>query len=132
MVYAVDSYGVVVEVEAELVAHGGEFAGAFAEDVDELLCGCGFDASVVSFELGEDEVEFGFGFFEVWYVFFAGSGSGELVDESFAFVAAFVLADDDAGVAGVFAGLFAVGGYGFAEFVVGVLQIGDMYDCGVG
>ena len=77
MVYAVDSYGVVVEVEAELVAHGGEFAGAFAEDVDELLCGCGFDASVVSFELGEDEVEFGFGFFEVWYVFFAGSGSGE-------------------------------------------------------
>ena len=70
------------------------------------------------------EVEFRFGFFEVGYGFFDGSGFGELVDESFAFDAAFVLADDDAGFGWIVDGLLAVGDHGFAEFVVGVLQVG--------
>ena len=44
--------------------------------------------------------------------------------ESFAFDAAFVLADDDAGFGWIVDGLLAVGDHGFAEFVVGVLQVG--------
>ena len=50
--------------------------------------------------------------------------SAFLVDESFAFDAAFVLADDDAGFGWIVDGLLAVGDHGFAEFVVGVLQVG--------
>ena len=81
-------------------------------------------SSVASFEALYGEVEFRFGFFEVGYGFFDGSGFGELVDESFAFDAAFVLADDDAGFGWIVDGLLAVGDHGFAEFVVGVLQVG--------
>ena len=70
------------------------------------------------------KLSFASAFFEVGYGFFDGSGFGELVDESFAFDAAFVLADDDAGFGWIVDGLLAVGDHGFAEFVVGVLQVG--------
>ena len=108
LVDAFQCYGIVVEVEAELSCHGCEFAGFVAEYGHELLCGHGFDASVASFEALYGEVEFRFGFFEVGYGFFDGSGFGELVDESFAFDAAFVLADDDAGFGWIVDGLLAV------------------------
>ena len=70
------------------------------------------------------EVEFCVGFFEVGHGFFDCSGFGELVDESFTFDAAFMLADDDAGFGWIVDGLLAVGDHGFAESVVGVLQVG--------
>ena len=124
LVDAFQCYGIVVEVEAELACHGCEFAGFVAEHGYELLCGHGFDASVASLEALYGEVEFRFGFFEVCNGFFDGSGFGELVDESFAFDAAFMLADDDAGFGWIVDGLLAVGDHGFAEFVVGVLQVG--------
>lgn len=116
--------GLSSKSKQRLSCHGCEFAGFVAEYGHELLCGHGFDASVASFEALYSEVEFRFGFFEVGYGFFDGSGFGELVDESFAFDAAFVLADDDAGFGWIVDGLLAVGDHGFAEFVVGVLQVG--------
>ena len=124
LVDAFQCHGIVVEVEAELACHGCEFAGFVSEYGYELLCGHGFDASVASFEALYGEVEFCVGFFKVGHSFFDCSGFGELVDESFAFDAAFMLADDDAGFGWIVDGLLAVGNHGFAESVVGVLQVG--------
>lgn len=129
LVDAFQWYWVVVEVEAELVYHCGEFADFVAEYCGELLGGHWFDASVVLFEALYDEVEFCFGFFQVGYGVYVRTGFVESVFELFSFGSAFVLAYDDACVVWFFAGLFAVCDHCVCEFFVGVLQIVDDDDC---
>ena len=132
LVDAFQGHWVVVEVEAELVYHCGEFADFVAEYCGELLGGHWFDASVVLFEALHDEVEFCFGFFQVGHGFYACTGFIESVFELFSFGSTLVLADDDACVVWFFAGLFAVCDHCVREFFVGILQIVDDDDCLVG
>ena len=56
------------------------------------------------------------------------SGASELVEQPFAFGAAFMLSDDNACLPGVGDCLLAVGDQAVAELFVGVLHIGDGHD----
>ena len=92
---------------------------------DELLGGQWLDAAVLPLEYLQHEVEFRLRFLQVGDRLLARARLDELVEQPFALDPSFMPADDDAGCTRIGACLTAVAHHGFAQLVVGVLQIVD-------
>lgn len=118
--------GVVIEIEAQLGAHGGHFSGPLAEHRDELLGGQWLDAAVLPPNICSTKLSFASSWFlQVGDRLLARARLDELVEQPFALDPSFMPADDDAGCTRIGACLTAVAHHGSAQLVVGVLQIVD-------
>ena len=129
LVDTVEPHRIIVKVETQLLAHGGEFAGFAAEHGYQLLRGHRFDSTTAFLEFSEYEIELGIRFLQIRHVLFASAGFHQLVDDLAPFDAALVLADHHAGAVRILGGLLGVRHQSFGELFVGILQV-DEFDHG--
>lgn len=104
LVDTVEPHRIIVKVETQLLAHGGEFAGFAAEHGYQLLRGHRFDSTTAFLEFSEYEIELGIRFLQIRHVLFASAGFHQLVDDLAPFDAALVLADHHAGAVRILGG----------------------------